>query len=56
MNKDTKLEIIKAIAYGEDIESIANMAEVDITEIEKIKNECAEEIENRRREVMGYGY
>lgn len=56
MNKDTELEVIKAIAYGEDIESIANMAEVDITEIEKIKKEYAKEIEDKRREVMGYGY
>lgn len=56
MKKETELEIIKAIAYGEDNESIANMAEVDIIEVEKIKNEHAEEIEDRRKEAMGYGY
>lgn len=56
MNKDTELEVIKAIAYGEDIESIANMAEVDSTEIEKIRDEHAGEINNRRKEIMGYGY
>lgn len=56
MSKDTELEIIKAIAYGEDIESVANMAEADIAEIEKIRDEHAEEIRNRRKEIFDYGY
>lgn len=58
MSEDTRLEVIKAIAYGEDIESIANMAEVETTEIEKIRKDCADEIEERRREIaegMGNG-
>lgn len=56
MSKDTELEVIKAIAYDEDIESIANMAEVDSSEIEKIRDEHAGEINRRRKEIMGYGY
>ena len=44
MSRDTELEVIKALAYGEDIESIANMAEVDIKEIEMIRKEHADEI------------
>ncbi|MDE7204051.1 MAG: hypothetical protein K2O91_19665 [Lachnospiraceae bacterium] len=51
MNEDTKLEVIKALAYGEDIEVIANMAEVDGAEIEKIREECADEIARRREEI-----
>lgn len=53
MNEDTRLEVIKAMAYGEDIESIANMAEVEVTEIERIREECADEIIKRRRETEG---
>lgn len=51
MNEDTKLEVIKALAYGEDIGVIANMAEVDRAEIEKIREECADEIVRRREEI-----
>lgn len=47
------MEVIKAMAYGEDIESIANMAEVEVTEIERIREECADEIIKRRRETEG---
>lgn len=52
MSRDTELETIKALAYGEDIESIANMAEVDIEEIEMIRKEHADEIRDRYREIM----
>lgn len=53
MNRDTELEVIKALAYGEDIESIANMAEVDIKEIEKIRKEHADEIYDRHEKIVG---
>ena len=33
MNEETRLEVVKALAYGESVEDIANMAEVDETEI-----------------------
>lgn len=52
MNRDTELEVIKALAYDEDIESIANMAEVDIEEVERIRMECGAEIARRRVEKM----
>lgn len=51
MNEDTRLEVVKAFAYGADIGDIANMAEVDEAEIEKIRNECAGEINRRREEI-----
>ena len=53
MNEDTKLEVIKALAYGEGIETIANMAEVEMEEIERIREECADEINRRREEITG---
>ena len=51
MDEDTRLEVIKALAYGEDIEDIANMAEVDSTEIARIKRDYANEIKTRRAEI-----
>ncbi|MDE6052157.1 MAG: hypothetical protein K2G55_00030 [Lachnospiraceae bacterium] len=58
MNEDTRQEVIKALAYGESVEDIANMAEVETGEIERINEEYADEI-RRRQEVitggMGYG-
>ena len=57
MNESTRLEVIKALAYGESIEDIANMAEVELSEIERINEEYANEI-RRRQEVItgGVGY
>ncbi|MDE7477567.1 MAG: hypothetical protein K2M91_06415 [Lachnospiraceae bacterium] len=54
MNESTRLEVIKALAYGESIEDIANMAEVELPEIERIKIEYADEI-RRRQEVIAGG-
>ena len=53
MNEETRLEVIKAIAYGEDVEDIANMAEVDTAEIEKIRDDYANEINTRRKSYGG---
>ena len=53
MNKDTKLEVIKALAYGEDIEDIANMAEVEPSEIEQLKEKYADEIRRRQEMITG---
>lgn len=51
MSEETRLEVVKALAYGESVEDIANMAEVDETEIERIREECADEIARRRAEI-----
>lgn len=58
MNEDTRLEVVKALAYGESIEDIANMAEVELSEIERINEEYADEIKNRQADIaggVGYG-
>lgn len=47
MSEDTRLEVIKALAYGVDIRDIANMAEADESEIEDIRDACVEEIARR---------
>lgn len=53
MRGDTKREIIKALSYGEDVKDIANMAEVEIGEIERISEVYADEIKKRREEMTG---
>lgn len=45
-NKDTRQEIIKALAYGMKKEDIANFAEVSLEEIEDFALENQEEVEN----------
>lgn len=52
MNEETRLEAVKALAYGESVEDIANMAEVDEEEIRRIREEYADEITRRREEMM----
>jgi hypothetical protein len=54
MSKDTKLEVIKALAYGEDIYDIANMAETDVEEIKKIQEDALDEIKVRHNELEAY--
>lgn len=49
MNEDTLFEVIKALAFDVYIDDIANMAEVEPEEIEKIKETHAKEIEERKR-------
>lgn len=53
MNEETRLEVVKALAYGESVEDIANMAEVDETEIRLIREEYADEIARRQAEIVG---
>lgn len=54
MSKDTELEVIKALAYGTDIEEIANMAEADVEEIIKIQENAADEISIRHKELEAH--
>lgn len=51
MSNETKLEVIKALAFGESVEDVADFADVDEEEIRKIQSECADDIEDRRREA-----
>lgn len=51
MSNETKLEVIKALAYGESVEDVAEFAEVDVEEILHIQDECAAKIEDRRKEM-----
>lgn len=53
MSEETRLEVIKALAYGEDIETIANMAEVEPMEVEQISKKYADEISRRQKEIAG---
>ena len=49
MDNDTLLEVIKALSFGVDIETIANMAEVEPEEIEKISKKYENEIKERQK-------
>lgn len=51
MSNETKLEVIKALAFGESVEDVAEFSEVEVEEILQIQDECAEEIESRRKEI-----
>ncbi len=51
MSDETRLEVIKALTYGESAEDVADFADVDVEEILKIQEECAAEIEDCRREA-----
>lgn len=53
MNEETKLEVIKALAYGEEIDTIANMAETEPEEIERIREQHADEVVRRQKEIAG---
>lgn len=53
MSEETKLEVIKALAYGEEIETIANMAETEPEEIERIREQYADEVGRRQKAIAG---
>lgn len=54
MSRETELEVIKALAFGVDVEDIANMAEVAVENIRKIQEDAGDEINIRRKELEGY--
>ncbi len=51
MSDETKMEVIKALAYGASVEDVAEFADANEEEIKKIEKECAAEIEDRRKEI-----
>lgn len=55
MNDDTRQEVIKALAFGMDDESVANFAEITVEEVVSFKLDNAAEIEARRREAEEFG-
>lgn len=55
MSDEIRQEVIKSIAFGVDIEEIANAAEVTVEEIEVFAVENADEIEERKRMSEEFG-
>lgn len=49
MNRETRLETVKAIASGMSDEQVANFADMELEEVEAFKAEYAQEIEERKR-------
>lgn len=48
MNEETRLELIKAFAFGMSLEDIANEAGISIEEAEQFRVDNADEIDERR--------
>lgn len=55
MNDDVRQEIVKSLAFGVDIEEIANAAEVTVEEIETFSVMNADEIAERKRMSEEFG-
>ena len=55
MDRDTKCEVIKAVAAGMSDEDIANFADMELDELEAFKQENAQEITARRKEWGEFG-
>lgn len=51
MNDDVRQEVIKALAFGEDREEIANFAEITMDELISMELDNAEEIREYRKEM-----
>ena len=49
-------EIIKAIAYGETAEQIADVEDVTVADVEKVRQNYAADIEYEREQLKGAGY
>lgn len=55
MSDDVRQEVIKSLAFGVDIEEIANAAEVTVEEIEVFAVENADEIAERKMIAEEFG-
>ncbi len=54
MTDETRMEVLKALAYNESIEDVAEFAEVDEEEIVKIQDDYKLEIDDIRKEIKAY--
>lgn len=48
MNNEKKSEIIKSLAYGMAAEEIASLEDVTVGEVEQLRRDCADEIEQKK--------
>lgn len=55
MNEDVRQEVVKSLAFGIEIEEIANAAEATVEEIEAFAVENADEIAERKRMSEEFG-
>lgn len=49
-------EIIKALAYGETAEQIADVEDVTVADVEKVRQNYAADIEYEREQLKRAGY
>lgn len=56
MSEQQKFEVIKALAYGEAPEQIAEAEGLTVEDIQSVAAECVEKIEQRRAALKEAGY
>ena len=56
MNNEQKNEVLKALAYGRTPEKIAEAEDVELTEVENIQSEHADEIAEMREQYRKAGF
>ena len=56
MSEQTKFEVIKAIAYSEGPQQIADAEGISVSAVQEIQQSCAAEIAEERDMLKGAGY
>jgi hypothetical protein len=56
MSEQTKFEVIKALAYGEEPQQIADAEGIDITAVLEVQQTCAGEIAEEQDDLKKAGY
>lgn len=56
MSEQTKAEIVKALAYGENPEQIAEAEGIDVAMVLEVQQNSAEEIAEEQQELREAGY
>ena len=56
MSEQTKFEVIKALAYGEEPQQIAGAEGIGVAAVQEIQQSCAAEIAEERDTLKGAEY
>jgi hypothetical protein len=56
MSEQTKFEVVKAIAYGEEPQQIAEAEGISVSAVQEIQQSCTDEIAEEQEELRKAGY
>nr|WP_319487227.1 helix-turn-helix domain-containing protein [uncultured Caproiciproducens sp.] len=56
MSEQTKFEVIKALAYGEEPQQIADVEGISVSTVQEVQQSCADEIAEEREDLRKAGY